>query len=226
MKNRILRLCKRLDKFTLDDIETVSEIETAELLPILDELIEENRLVYRENVYFYIKTKSQTQKQKLPLFFQFHDKQTIDYIIRGFCSDVEALKMINIFDVSKHVINNFYQYFRISIYEQQFKELLKHFEKTPKIPQERIYMNTKAYLYLYNHKLYVSEKYLTSKNAHKHTNDERLEIKNIYLRSYRKVLSRSFAHRFHLHLAEEVWKYGKSFGEQYSALKDLIFSWN
>ena len=94
--------------------------------------------------------------------------------MRGFCSDVEALKMINIFDVSKHVINNFYQYFRTVIYEKQLKELMLNFEKTPKIPQERIYMKTKAYLYLYNHKLYVSEKYLTSKNAHKHTNDERL----------------------------------------------------
>lgn len=104
------------------------------------------------------------------------------------------------------------------------QELLKHFEKTPKIPQERVYMNTKAYLYLYNNKMYVSEKYLVSKVAKKHTNDERLEIKNIYLRSYRKVLSRSFAHRFHLHLAEEIWKYEKNFEERYSNLKLFIFT--
>ena len=224
MKNKILLLCKRLDKFDIDKIETISEIEQSELLPILDELIKENKLKLNAGVYSFITNTQHQKKPKLPLFFQFHDKQTIDYIIRGFCADIEAKKMMVIFDTSKHVTNKFYQYLRIAIYENQLKELKELFEKNPKIPQERIYMNTKAYLYLYNHKLYVSEKYLTSKNAHKHTNDERLEIKNIYLRSYRKVLSRSFAHRFHLHLAEEVWKYGKSFGEQYSALKNLLFA--
>ena len=73
-----------------------------------------------------------------------------------------------------------------------------------------IYMNTN-YLYL------------ISKDARKHTNDERLEIKNIYLRSYRKVLSRSFAHRFNLHLAEELWKYGKTFNEKYVNLNRILF---
>lgn len=138
--------------------------------------------------------------------------------------EIEVLKMIDLFGFSKHVMNNFYQYFRTIIYEQQKNELVKYFEKSPKIPQERIYMNTKVYLYLYEHKLFVSDKYLISKDARKHTNDERLEIKNIYLRSYRKVLSRSFAHRFHLHLAEELWKYGKDFSERYSGINTLLFA--
>lgn len=132
--------------------------------------------------------------------------------------------MIDLFGFSKHVMNNFYQYFRTIIYEQQKNELVRYFEKSPKIPQERIYMNAKVYLYLYEHKLFVSDKYLISKDARKHTNDERLEIKNIYLRSYRKVLSRSFAHRFHLHLAEELWKYGKDFPERYSGINTLLFA--
>ena len=76
------------------------------------------------------------------------------------------------------------------IYERQLKELLEHFEKTPKMPQERVYMNTKVYLYLCNGKLHVSEKYLVSKDTQKHREKERLKIKNIYLKSYRKVLSK------------------------------------
>ena len=63
-----------------------------------------------------------------------------------------------------------------------------------------------------------------SVSKRKHKEQERLEIKNIYLRSYRKVLSRSFAHKFHLHLAEEIWKYGKSFEEEYSALNKMLFA--
>ena len=132
--------------------------------------------------------------------------------------------MIDLFGFTKHVMNNFYAYLRTVIYDRQYKELLKYFDKCPKLPQERVYMNTKVYLYLYNHKLYVSQKYLANKEAKKHKEQERLEIKNIYLRSYRKVLSRSFAHKFHLHLAEEIWKYGKSFEEEYSALNKMLFA--
>ena len=133
-------------------------------------------------------------------------------------------KMMSVFNFSKHVINVFYQYFRIAIYEFQKQDLLKHFEKDPKLPQEREYMNTKVYLYLYNDKLFVSEKALKTKSKNKHTEQERLTIKNIYLRSYRKVLSRSFEHKFHLHLSEELWKWGKEFNNQYKQLNKLLFS--
>ena len=85
-------------------------------------------------------------------------------------------------------------------------------------------MNNIVYLYLYNHKLYVSKSYLENKNATKHTEAERLEIKNIYLRSYRKVQSRSFEQMFHLHLAEELWKYGKDFQKKYELMKKVLFS--
>ena len=223
MKERILRLCKRLDKFTLDEIEMVSELKTEELMPILSELKNENRLIQKGNSYFYNKV-STTRKnyKKLPLFFQFHTKREADYILRGFCVDMEAFKMADVFSFSKQVINKYYTYFRTLIYETQKQQLLKKKKKIPKIPQERIYMNTKVYLYLYNDKLFVSEKYLVSKDTRKHREDERLQIKNIYLRSFRKVLSRSFAHKFHLHLAEELWKYNKEFDERYKGLNKLL----
>ena len=224
-EKRILKLCKRLNKFSLDEIETISEIDSSELKPIIDGLIHEERLTYCDGTYYYNKKVCKKQQtSKLPLFFEFHKKQDIEYIIRGFCTDVEVLKMIDLFGFTKHVMNNFYAYLRTVIYDRQYKELLKYFDKCPKLPQERVYMNTKVYLYLYNHKLYVSQKYLVNKEAKKHKEQERLEIKNIYLRSYRKVLSRSFAHKFHLHLAEEIWKYGKSFEEEYSALNKMLFA--
>ena len=225
MKERILKLCKRLNKFSLDEIETISEIDLSELKPIIDGLIEEERLTYCDGTYYYNKRVCKKQQtSKLPLFFEFHKKQDIEYIIRGFCTDIEVLKMIDLFGFSKHVMNNFYAYLRTVIYDRQYKELLKYFDKCPKLPQERVYMNIKVYLYLYNHKLYVSEKYLVNKDAKKHKEQERLEIKNIYLRSYRKVLSRSYSHKFHLHLAEEIWKYGKSFGEEFSLINRMLFA--
>ena len=164
MKDRILKLCKRLDKFSLDKIEMVSELKTEELMPILSELKNENRLIQKDNFYFCNKVSATRENcGKLPLFFQFHTKRETDYILRGFCVDAKAFKMADVFSFSKQVINKYYTYFRTLIYETQKQQLLKYFEKTPKIPQERVYMNTKVYLYLYDDKLFVSEKYLVSK---------------------------------------------------------------
>lgn len=224
MKERILRLCKRLDKFSFEDISTIADdVEESVLELLLLTLVSEKRLTKQGKTYFYNKKVSMNKQiSNLPLFFQFHTKEDMNYIIKGFCADIEVMKMIDLFGFSKHVMNKSYQYFRSVIYENQRQELLKHFENTPKMPQERIYMNTKVYLYLYDNKLFVSEKYLISKDARKHTEAERLEIKNIYLRSYRKVLSRSFAHKFHLHLAEELWKWGKEFDVKYSELNKLL----
>lgn len=224
MKERILRLCKRLDKFSFEDILTIADdVEESALELLLLTLVDEKRLTMRGDVYLYNK-KVCTNKTSLnqPQFLQHHSKQEMDYMIKGFCADLEVFKMIDVFGFSKHVANKYYFYFRTLIYEDQKAELLKHFENTPKIPQERIYMNTKVYLYLYNGRLFVSEKYIVSKDARKHREEERLEIKNIYLRSYRKVLSRSFAHKFHLHLAEELWKYGKEFNERYKKLNNIV----
>ena len=223
MKDRILQLCKRLNKFSLDEIETVSEMDSTKILPILNEFIFEKILLKKQNVYYYQK-KNRDLSLKLPLMFQYHSNQDIDYIIKGFCTDVEVKKMIEIFSISKNVMDKFYGYFRTVLYEKQKNELLKCFEKVPKIGQERIYMNAKVYLYLYNHKLYVSDMLLKGSNLIKHTEAERLEIKNIYLRSYRKVLSRSFAHKFHLHLTEELWKWGKDYKQRYSGINQILFN--
>lgn len=52
MKDRILQLCKRLNRFTLDEIATISEISVAKLLPTLNELILESKLLEEKwNIY-------------------------------------------------------------------------------------------------------------------------------------------------------------------------------
>ena len=221
MKERIMRLCKRLKKFSLDDIILISELEEGDILAILNELEQEKVIDNNDGYYVYLKSASEKRLNK-PICFQYHSKQEIEYMLKGFCADVETRKMINLFGLGHNVLDKFYGIFRASIYDKQKMELLKHFQKKPKIAQERIYMNKKVFLYLYNHKLYVSEKYLVSKDAIKHKEHERLEIKKIYLRSYRKVLSTCYEINFHLHLAEELWKYGKSFDEKQKLLTKMI----
>ena len=173
MKDRLLQLCKRLNKFSLADIETISEMDATEILPVLNELISDKLLLKKQGTYYYQK-KNRDLSVKLPLMFQYHSNQDIDYIIKSFCADVEAQKVMHIFNFSKHVANNFYQYLRTFLYENQKAELLKYFEKQPKIGQERIYMTAKVYLYLYEHKLYVSDKLLKGSDLVKHTEAEKI----------------------------------------------------
>ena len=53
MEDQILKLCKRLNKFTLENLEILSEIPKAELLPILSKFVDENKLIKQENEYLF-----------------------------------------------------------------------------------------------------------------------------------------------------------------------------
>ena len=190
MKERILRLCKRLDKFTFNEVlEITEDIEEKDLKNIFANLISENRLIHMNGIYFYNKQLVKTKQINMyPLFFQFHNKIEIEYIIKGFCANIEVLKIKDFLGISKNVVDKFYNYFRTLIYEKQKQELLKHYDKNPKIGLERKFMSAKIYLYLYNGNLFVSDKKLCTKNDEiKHSEAERLKVKNIYLRSFRKV---------------------------------------
>ena len=88
--------------------------------------------------------------------------------------------------------------------------------------KERKWFNANAFLYIYNNKLFVSDKILKSIDCSKYSEVERLEIKKQYLRCFRKVQNNSYKHKFYLHLTEEIWKYGKDFLKRYELLKTLI----
>ena len=225
MKERILRLCKRLDKFTFEEVLEITEnIEEQDLKNIFDNLISENKLIHMNGIYFYNKQLVKTKQINMyPLFFQFHNKTEIEYILKGFCANIEVLKIKDFLGISKNVVDKFYNYFRTQIYEKQKQELLKYYDKNPKIGLERKFMSAKIYLYLYNGNLFVSDKNLCTKNNEiKHSESERLKVKNSYLRSFRKVQNRTFAYKFYLHLAEEVWRYGKDFKKLYVDLTNII----
>ena len=159
-ENRILRLCKRLDKFTFNEVlEITEDIKEQDLKNIFDNLISENKLIQKNGIYFYNKQIAKTKQiSQYPLFFQFHNKTEIEYIIKGFCANIEVLKMKDLLGISKNVVDKFYNYFRTQIYEKQRQELLKHYDKNPKIGLERKFMSVKIYLYLYNDNLFVSDK--------------------------------------------------------------------
>ncbi len=62
MEEQILKLCKRLNKFTLENLEILSEVHKAELLPILSKFVEENKLIKQENEYVFQRNKISVQE--------------------------------------------------------------------------------------------------------------------------------------------------------------------
>lgn len=71
-KNMIEKIAKKLDKFTFDEIVTISELEENEVKEILEVLIQENAILQKEDTYFYTKIKNkQTVKRKTELFQEF-----------------------------------------------------------------------------------------------------------------------------------------------------------
>ena len=81
MKEQILKLCKRLNDFSIEEIETISELDSDELMPILSELVADNLLLVRHNRYYFIK-KNKKRSAGLPLMFRYHSNEIIDFILK------------------------------------------------------------------------------------------------------------------------------------------------
>lgn len=221
MKNKILKLAKRLGKFSIEEIVSIIMANKSEIKSILDDLVGCGNLTQRQDgLYFYVEQKQ--IKKELPLFFEFHTPQEVDLIIKCFCADIEVLKTLKLLNLSKNCVAKFYKYFREQIYEKQFEKLKHGFNQKPKLGREREYMGKIVYLYIYNSQLFVSKKLLEHVNLKQFSEDERLEIKNQYLVSYRKVLNISYKKLFETHLTEAIWRRNKSFEQLKNELCELL----
>lgn len=223
MKDKILKLSKRLKNFSLSEISVILEAEENVIKPILGELLTDGKLILNGTNYSYNKKiASKGTISELPLFFHFHSPEIVDLIMKGFCEDIPVNKLANLLSTGRIPINKFYSYFRQIIYDKQKSELEQYFKNTPRIGRERNWFGTTVFLYVYNNRLFVSDKVLKSTQCIAYKESERLEIKKQYLRSFRKVQNNNYKHNFHLHIAEEIWKYGKIFQKRYELLKALI----
>src|SRR5574344_560230 len=210
MKDKLLKLAKRLNRFTLADIEPILCCDNLE--NILQELVSENLLKFSNGNYFYVK-KSELKKE-LPNFFQFHTQDEIDMIIKCFCADIPALKTTLLIESSKTVTCNFYKFFRETIYKAQFKELKDYFDNNPKSPAIRAIYSKKVYMYYYNKKVYVAEKPLKSSfEIKKHEEVEMRKIRNSYYKVRRHFLNYSLQKVLVEVVVERLWRQDKRFDE-------------
>lgn len=133
MDNKIQKLCKRLNKFTLEEISLIAELEESETEKILNNLIIAELLKKNGIMYLYTgEVKAEKQQKRLPLIFQCHSQETVNMLIKCFCADIPSTKACLILKPQKNRIWKFNQFFRKTIYEMQRKELLQHFLNQPK----------------------------------------------------------------------------------------------
>lgn len=225
MKEKILRLCKRLNKFSLDEIELISETAQDELLPILEQLTKENKLTFRNNTYFYIKNISSSKKiAKLPLMFQYHKPETIKMIIRAFCCECSTEHLSKILNLGVNCVNDFYRFFRETIYYIQLEELQKHYKECSQKAFERVFFEKKYYFYNYDNKIFVSD-VKVKKNDEKALNyGEQNYFKIIYSRLKRRLTHNTHSYYTLFHLSEQIWRQEKSYEKLFKEMTNLFIS--
>ena len=224
MKQKILKLAKRLNKFDFDEIQCISQCEVEKLERILGELVAENQIKLVGNLYLYSPLKQSLQKVlMLPQKFQYHPKETIELIIKCFCADIDAEKASKILDPQKACIGTFNRYFREIIYKKQEQELLAYFKKEPRQARHRKVFDKELNIYLYADKLFITDKNLKSKNVIPCSENNRLQIKTLYLRAMRQFNNCAYKKYITHHVAEQIWRYGKEFEQLKEELCDSLF---
>jgi len=219
MKDRILKLCRRLNKFTLDEISTISEINLKELLLTINELISENKLLYKNGVYFYLK--KQNISDAYPIL-KYYPKATIDMVLRCFCESINTTKTSHILSMGEDQVQKIYTIFRKIIYEQQKKLLDNNYSKNPQNARHRRFFEKEVYLYFYNEQVYISKNLLKSKNDKPLTPDEKSDFTTIYCYLSRKLIHNQNKHNLEYKIAEILWRRNKNFNELYIDLKSQI----
>ena len=126
MEEQILKLCKRLNKFTLENLEILSEIPKTELLPILSEFVDKNKLIKQENEYVFQKSRLSVQKYSI---FKTYPAIINDIVLRCFCENINSIKASNIANIGENQIQSFYTIFRTLIYQKQKQKLDFYYQK-------------------------------------------------------------------------------------------------
>lgn len=221
MKNKVLKLCKRLNKVTASEIAPILMLDEKEVSNILNELVSEDKLTVREDlIYFY---KEVERKAPLPLFFEYREKEEIELLIKCFSCEIPSAKASWLLRIKETVICRFYSYFRELIYNKQLEELKVLFNKNPKIPCERNFVGVLNFMYYYNGQTYISKKKLLHKHAEKpFSKMDMLEFKKDYSKLTRRVNHNSMQNLVHLHLSEQIFRFNHNYDEVYNEITRFI----
>ena len=218
MEDQILKLCKRLNKFTLENLEILSEIPKAELLPILSEFVDKNKLIKQENEYVFQRNKISVQNYSI---FKTYPAIINDIVLRCFCENINSIKASNIANIGENQIQSFYTIFRTLIYQRQKQNLDFYYQNSPQKARHRKFFNQEVYLYLYCNQIFVSENLLKSSKDKTFSPDEKAEFTTIYCYLSKNLTHNKMASNLNCKIAETIWRRKSEFKDLYYDLKLL-----
>lgn len=109
------------------------------------------------------------------------------------------------------------------IYDRQFNELLKEYELSPQLGRYRKFYEKYAYFYVYNGRVFASDKLLkTDKKEKEFTKTEIREFKITYSFLTRVESHNTNEHYMYYRLAEYIWRRNKAYQTLYQDLTNLI----
>lgn len=219
MTDQILKLCRRLSKFSLEQIVLISELDKTEVLPILQKFISEGKIEETNGQYCYCKKVSAIKQY---LIFSYYPSIVIDTVIRCFCSGIPAYITSQIANIGEQQAGKFYDIFRAELYEKQTKQLKYFYAQKPQIARNRMFFDKELHFYIYENQVFVSDEVLESDNAVFLTKSEVKEFKKIYSYLTRCAFHNQTKHNLHLKLNEFLWRRNKNFEQLYFELKQLL----
>ena len=220
MSDQILKLCRRLNKFTFDEILLISEVDSEELKEDLNTLLSADKLVLNNGVYTFKNDSEETKIVSNSLFI-YYPQHIIELMIRSYCADVPTYKAAFQAGMAEEQVLKFYRYFRTQIYERQYKELESLYINKPQFAKHPKFMGKEANLYMYNNKVYVA-KYPFKSEEERHAHNDRAEYKKVYYYLLRQFTHNSVLINMHHKIAEAIWKRNKNFEERFFDLSSLL----
>lgn len=225
MKDKVLKLCRRLKKCTLNEIVALTEEQ---------EDVIKKALVYLENdgcikisndqIIFLNNKRSNVEQKNLNIMLTYISSEDIDNIIKGFCLEIIPSKLQYFVGVKIQCITEYYAKFREIIYKNQYKFLLKNFDINPQKGRYRIFYDKYVFFYVYNDHVYLSDNLLKAKLEQNFSKKDIREFKVMY--SY---LSRIESHNsnedyMYHRLAEYIWRRDRKYEDLYQDLKQNLLN--
>lgn len=219
MKDKILRLCKRLNKFSLDEIVTITELEQEDVKYIIDELVSENKLIENDGQYKYneILTIKQT-----PSIFQYYNSNIINLVIRCFCLDIPSYKTKFLVQIGEDQARKFYDIFRRLIYERQKSVLDNFYTINPQNARHRRFFEREVFLYFYDNQIFISKELLKSKRGETLNRKIKAKFTTVYCYLVRNLTHNKNSHNLEDKIAETLWRRNKDYNILYEDLTNLI----
>ena len=227
MKDKVLKLCRRLKKCTLNDLISYTEenediIKTALLYLDNEGLIQEKN----GNIYYLDKKykKDHVQAKNINIMMEYRTPEEVEIIIKGFCLEIPPQKLCELIGVNPNCICKYYGVFRKMIYDRQYKLLLKSFFDKPQIGRYRRFYEKYAFFYVYKDQVFVCDKLLRASIEKNFTKSQIREFKNMYCYLARIESHNSNENYMFYRLAEYIWRRYREYAYLYQDLKQNLLN--